>query len=75
MLALATITFCIKSFNLLNNLDYTVPAWINALPFILISILFIGIFFLQNGFIAYGNDKVARGKFWYTLPVWKKEID
>ncbi|AUC78118.1 hypothetical protein CW736_01260 [Nonlabens sp. MB-3u-79] len=75
MIGLGTITFCIKSFNALNNLDYTAPAWINALPFILISILFIGIFFLQNGFIAYGNDKVARAWFWYTLPVWKKEID
>jgi hypothetical protein len=75
MLAVGTIIFCIKSFNVVNNLNYTSPAWINALPFILISILLIGIFFLLNGFIAYGNNKVARAWFWYTVPVWKKEID
>ncbi|QJP33154.1 hypothetical protein F0365_01370 [Nonlabens sp. Ci31] len=75
MLGVGAIIFCIKSFNVLTNMDYAAAAWINAVPFMFISILLIGLIFLQNGFIAYGTDKVARAWFWYTLPIWRKEID
>ena len=57
MLAVATIIFCIKSFNVLNGLNYTAPAWINALPFILISILLIGIFFYKTALSLMGMTK------------------
>jgi len=75
MIVCFTIVFIVKSYQVFSNNNWSINAIILAIPFIALTILCIGILFMQNGFSSLSKNRVARGWYIYGIPIRFKTID
>lgn len=75
MIAVFLIIFAVKSFRIFSDYGWQTASIVVATPFVGLTLLLIGVFFMQNGFSALNDHKVARSWFLYGIPVFSKKID
>ncbi|WP_124981121.1 hypothetical protein [Nonlabens xiamenensis] len=75
MISCGILAFAAITFNKLTANGWNWTSLVMALPFFLITVALVGVLFLQNGFTARSNNRIARSWFWFGIPIRMKTIN